>query len=509
MADEFDVVWEDLGVAKAQPEGLPAHLAISSPLLGHAGGLHSVAEDAEADDADAGEGSVSASGSSDTCAVEDAEAPAACDDSRQHHSPAASPDAICLEDLALDMRLEEPGPSSTSGRDAKQQQGREEQGREGDGEAGSTLHMAPLAASSAAGPAVDDEWAAANAARMKQLVGARAAAAAAPAAVDSYGAAVAALRELDFSSHAAAVQAELQAQQPSALAGLLCGCFLAPGWRLPADLAAEQCWLMTAGKTAFDDAVPQHQQLLQGVWCSLTGDLPCHSSRGNAAQRTIIRLMDMRRHGPCPPPRSARRQQPGAPARAGSSTMAQRYGSHWADLGFQGDNPATDLRAAGLLGLLQLLLLGSCHPACAAAILALARSQQHVSACLVGRGSHNSTTSSCTTAGRHGTACCGPRFANACSAPPCLWLRRASPWRLWASTSHAGCCRRCARADLPRQAAAAAACCVPPMPCTWAPGRASTPGRWLGQHKHAPPAMIQHVPLYMLASASREPGAQP
>jgi hypothetical protein len=30
-----------------------------------------------------------------------------------------------------------------------------------------------------------------------------------------------------------------------------------------------------------------------------------------------------------------------------------RRGSHWQELGFQGDDPATDLRGCGMLGLLQ------------------------------------------------------------------------------------------------------------------------------------------------------------
>eukprot|EP00775_Hariotina_reticulata_P010811 gene10811-10967_t len=34
-----------------------------------------------------------------------------------------------------------------------------------------------------------------------------------------------------------------------------------------------------------------------------------------------------------------------------------RYGRHWADLGFQGDDPASDLRGVGMLGLLQLRYL--------------------------------------------------------------------------------------------------------------------------------------------------------
>ncbi|CAG2182739.1 unnamed protein product, partial [Oppiella nova] len=35
----------------------------------------------------------------------------------------------------------------------------------------------------------------------------------------------------------------------------------------------------------------------------------------------------------------------------------RRFGNHWEDVGFQGTDPATDLRGIGLLGLLQLLFL--------------------------------------------------------------------------------------------------------------------------------------------------------
>lgn len=34
-----------------------------------------------------------------------------------------------------------------------------------------------------------------------------------------------------------------------------------------------------------------------------------------------------------------------------------RFGNHWEDVGFQGTDPATDLRGVGILGLLQLLFL--------------------------------------------------------------------------------------------------------------------------------------------------------
>jgi hypothetical protein len=42
-----------------------------------------------------------------------------------------------------------------------------------------------------------------------------------------------------------------------------------------------------------------------------------------------------------------------------------RFGHHWGSIGFQGDDPATDLRGVGMLGLLQLLYLHHHSPAAA------------------------------------------------------------------------------------------------------------------------------------------------
>jgi ELMO domain-containing protein len=39
-----------------------------------------------------------------------------------------------------------------------------------------------------------------------------------------------------------------------------------------------------------------------------------------------------------------------------------RYGSHWNKIGFQGRDPATDLRSTGVLSLLQWLLYIEAHP---------------------------------------------------------------------------------------------------------------------------------------------------
>ena len=68
-------------------------------------------------------------------------------------------------------------------------------------------------------------------------------------------------------------------------------------------------------KTSFDDDDAQHERLLQAVYRVLTGD---------------------KRN--CP-----------------------RYGRHWEDIGFQGNDPATDLRDAGMLGLLHMLYFAENH----------------------------------------------------------------------------------------------------------------------------------------------------
>ena len=44
-----------------------------------------------------------------------------------------------------------------------------------------------------------------------------------------------------------------------------------------------------------------------------------------------------------------------------SKRNSPRFGSHWEDIGFQGDDPATDLRGAGFLALLHLLFLLTYH----------------------------------------------------------------------------------------------------------------------------------------------------
>jgi len=57
----------------------------------------------------------------------------------------------------------------------------------------------------------------------------------------------------------------------------------------------------------------------------------------------------------------------------GARDVPARFGAHWEALGFQREDPATDLRAAGLLGLLHLLHLGERSPGAARDMAAAAQ----------------------------------------------------------------------------------------------------------------------------------------
>ena len=45
----------------------------------------------------------------------------------------------------------------------------------------------------------------------------------------------------------------------------------------------------------------------------------------------------------------------------GKKTQPPRFGTHWEAIGFQGTDPATDLRGVGVLGLIQLLAFVTYH----------------------------------------------------------------------------------------------------------------------------------------------------
>jgi hypothetical protein len=94
-----------------------------------------------------------------------------------------------------------------------------------------------------------------------------------------------------------------------------------------APVQEQRVQLLALGLVPLDWRNPTHQSIMQGLFQSWTGRAP-----------------------PVPGP-----------------------GAHWLELGFQGEDPATDLRGCGMLGALQLLHLPQSSPAGAAALLRLAR----------------------------------------------------------------------------------------------------------------------------------------
>eukprot|EP01112_Ceratiomyxa_fruticulosa_P015972 TRINITY_DN4785_c0_g1_i1.p1 TRINITY_DN4785_c0_g1~~TRINITY_DN4785_c0_g1_i1.p1 ORF type:complete len:166 (-),score=7.34 TRINITY_DN4785_c0_g1_i1:50-547(-) len=60
-----------------------------------------------------------------------------------------------------------------------------------------------------------------------------------------------------------------------------------------------------------------------------------------------------------------------------NSKTPLRYGSHWEEIGFQGNDPATDLRGIGMLGLLQLFYLTQRYTELSLKIHQLSRVEGH------------------------------------------------------------------------------------------------------------------------------------
>eukprot|EP00241_Pyramimonas_parkeae_P003356 CAMPEP_0114244054 /NCGR_PEP_ID=MMETSP0058-20121206/11127_1 /TAXON_ID=36894 /ORGANISM="Pyramimonas parkeae, CCMP726" /LENGTH=712 /DNA_ID=CAMNT_0001356953 /DNA_START=355 /DNA_END=2493 /DNA_ORIENTATION=- len=96
---------------------------------------------------------------------------------------------------------------------------------------------------------------------------------------------------------------------------------------LKGELAAQRERVFGLAKIQFDDDEPMHFRVLQSIFKKFTG-----------AQGQI-----------------------------------PRYGAHWEDVGFQGSDPATDLRSCGMLGLMQLLYLHHHHKKNAEHIYMLSR----------------------------------------------------------------------------------------------------------------------------------------
>lgn len=97
-------------------------------------------------------------------------------------------------------------------------------------------------------------------------------------------------------------------------------------------LAEQQVRLLALARVPFSEEDPMHFRLLASIYANLTGKAG---------------------------------QQPA------------RTGPHWAELGFQGMDPATDLRGCGILGLLQMAYLYEHHAASAGCLLRLAQSSSN------------------------------------------------------------------------------------------------------------------------------------
>ncbi|KAJ9519467.1 hypothetical protein QJQ45_000559 [Haematococcus lacustris] len=97
-------------------------------------------------------------------------------------------------------------------------------------------------------------------------------------------------------------------------------------------LAEQQVRLLALARVPFSEEDPMHFRLLASIYANLTGKAG---------------------------------QQPA------------RTGQHWAELGFQGMDPATDLRGCGILGLLQMAYLYEHHAASAGCLLRLAQSSSN------------------------------------------------------------------------------------------------------------------------------------
>lgn len=104
----------------------------------------------------------------------------------------------------------------------------------------------------------------------------------------------------------------VQSERAGGLFGKLFGSCSAT--KLPGSLASERDQILAYSKVSFQNDNELHFDILRSIFIKLTGNYNC-----------------------------------------------PRYGSHWEIIGFQGKDPAMDLRGAGMLGLLQILAFVTSH----------------------------------------------------------------------------------------------------------------------------------------------------
>ncbi|KXZ51907.1 hypothetical protein GPECTOR_11g35 [Gonium pectorale] len=181
------------------------------------------------------------------------------------------------------------------------------------------------AAVAAAAAAEEDEWEAANRERRREMGlghganlissgGASASTPHDPSSPLTYHEALLYFMAMDVSATRGSVASTLP-PPPGFFSRLLC---LGPPDLRPTQLRDQLLQLLCLAKLTFDNEQVMHVRLLGSVFSAFTG------MQGGAAGKT-----------------------PDQP----------RFGGHWADVGFQGQDPATDLRGCGMLGLVQLFYL--------------------------------------------------------------------------------------------------------------------------------------------------------
>ena len=131
----------------------------------------------------------------------------------------------------------------------------------------------------------------------------------------------------DLSAHAGQVTVAEEAGPCGGALGCFGACF-GPG-RLAGDLEGERERVFALAKVQLDDGDEVHLRVLQSIYMRLAG------TRTNVARRE----------------------------------------AHWEDVGFQGQDPATDLRGCGMFGLLQLVFLLTYSPQSAQTLYALSRDE--------------------------------------------------------------------------------------------------------------------------------------
>ena len=134
-------------------------------------------------------------------------------------------------------------------------------------------------------------------------------------------------------------------------------------------------------------------------------------------------------------------------ALCGSSECPPVFGSHWESIGFQGSDPATDVRGGGLFSLVQLLAFVQAHPASAARLYALSRDDvQHFPFAVVGLNVSGFVLAALRSGALHAECnregdvwrCCHGLFAAAMAAFHRHWKDSSATITSWSAVRQSG-----------------------------------------------------------------------